>query len=117
MYKVEHEFSFDMQHNDNAVKFIGKLLFENKRLNELGSLHTDEDMDSFGVALNRAISIPEYWTLEIMAKTLYDNIKPIFVNLAGIKLSIEQAPYRTAEYNSADEFNIDEIVELPNIVG
>jgi hypothetical protein len=78
MYKVSHEFSFELSYNESLIKFIGKLIFENKDLNSDGSLHTEKDMENFGVVLNRSIALPEYWTLEMLTKTLYDNIKPIF---------------------------------------
>jgi hypothetical protein len=119
MFRVAHDFSFQMNHNGELVEFLGQLIFQGEELNEVGSLHTEEDMTGFGVALNQTIQLPEYWTLEMLTKNLFDNVKPIFNNLTAINLTMKNAQYRVAEYSirQPSYIDIDGVVELPELVG
>jgi len=119
MFRTSHEFTFEMNHNSQLIKFIGQLIFQGEELNEVGSLHTEDDMASFGVALNQVIALPEYWTLEMLAKSLFDSVKPIFSSLNSLNLTMEHAQYRVAEYSisKSNYIDIDGVVELPELIG
>lgn len=117
MYKVVHEFSFEMKNNGAFIKFIGQLILKNKQLNEIGSLYTDDDMEKFRVILNQAMPIPEYWSLEILANLFYHRAKSVFINLTAVNLSTADALYRVVQYSADDDITIDNIVELPDMVG
>ena len=109
-----------MTQDETVTKFLGQLIFQGKELNEVGSLHTEEDMSHFGVLLNQSLGLPVYWTLEILAKSLFDNVKPLFANLKAINLTVVGSEHRIAEYSIDEEPNNSDIidaVELPYTVG
>ncbi len=120
MYTVAHEFTFEINQDGRLLKFVGQLIFKNSKLNDIGSLNNDDDMDKFGVILNQQLHLPNYWTLEILAQTLFEKIRPIYSTLFALNIYLSSSPSRVAEYSLESNLNyngFEDILELENIIG
>ncbi len=112
MYKVAQEFTFTVIQNEYTYNFTGQLVFSSRSLNEIGTLHTEDELSNFGVLLNTSLAIPEYWTLELLAEHLFVYARPVFTNLQNVNLWLTDQPQRVAEYTGS-ELDIDgDILEL-----
>lgn len=114
MFKTSQEFKFSIKHEERTYDFAGQLVFVAKELNSIGTVHTEEELASFGVMLNESIAVPEYWTLELLAENLFNHARTAFSNLHAVTLYIEQNPQRVTEY-SKDVQQIGDIMELEEI--
>jgi len=118
MYRVSHEFTFEIRQESGTIKFLAQLIFEGKQLNSIGSLYTDEELAQFGAALNQSINVPEYWTLETLSEHMFRASKPIFQNLKSVNLTVENSQHKVAEYTMDDDYiDVSNLVELPEVVG
>src|SRR5574343_1413128 len=117
MFKVSQDFTFTVSQNDLLYDFTGQLVFANELLNSTGTLHTEDELTSFGALLNDSLEIPDIWTLELLAQHLFIHARPVFNNLTSINLWMTNQPQRVAEYSSSEEYtNIDgSILELEEI--
>ncbi len=106
MFKVSHEFTFSLNTDGKLNKFIGQLVFEGVELNEFGTLHTDDEITRFGKEINSAVELPEFWTVEILTRTLFFKFKPMFTNLKNINLFAEAIPQRVVEYGEEYMYSI-----------
>lgn len=112
MFKTSQEFTFVINQDEHVYNFTGQLVFTGKEVNSIGTLHTEEELSSFGALLNGSLSIPEYWTLELLAQHLYSYARPVFPNLESVNLYITEQPQRIAEYKR-DHTEVDgEVLEL-----
>lgn len=119
MYKTSQEFTFTINQDDTDFNFTGQLVFEGKEINDIGTLHTEEELSSFGTILNESLRVPEYWTLETLAKYLYDYARPVFKNLHAVTLYLTAHPQRVTEYRNdtvVEDYYNGDILELENIV-
>jgi hypothetical protein len=114
MYKVAQEFTFTVIQNEYTYNFTGQLVFSSRSLNEIGTLHTEDELSNFGVLLNTSLAIPEYWTLELLAQHLFIHARPVFQNLDAVNLWLTDQPQRVAEFNGVGyDFAVDgDILEL-----
>lgn len=117
MFRLAHEFTFLVEHQTTAINsscpqevhehhFTGQLIFESSILTQYGTLHTENDLLRFGDVLNSIVILPEQWSLELIAKDLYNHAKVLFPDLQAINLFMTNRPYRVAEYNSTGEKDI-----------
>lgn len=115
MYKASQEFSFTLRQDENDTRIIGQLIFSSKSINAVGTLYTDEELQSFNDMLNSNFPIPQYWTLETLAKYLFESCRGLFTNLSAVNLYIEDMPERVVEfskdYNTTDYID-SEVTEL-----
>lgn len=117
MFKTSQEFTFSISQNDYVYEFTGQLVFKSKDLNSIGTLHTEEELSSFGDLLNGSLSIPEYWTLELLSEHLFNNARPVFQNLSSVNLYLTEQPQRVSEYTKeAYEVMGNDILELEGVV-
>lgn len=100
MFKTVQEFTFSINHSNTPYNFTGRLVFEESQLNNIGTLHTEEELSAFGTLLNQAIPIPEYWTLELLAELLFRHARPVFRNLKAVSLNLTESPQRVSEYKN-----------------
>lgn len=114
MYKTVQEFSFTIKQNEKEYNFIGQLIFKSSNLNVVGTLHTDYEIEVFNGLLNASPPVPDYWTLELVAKHIFDSSKHIFSNLYGVAIFNVEAPQRVSEYTNELD-NLNDILELNEI--
>lgn len=109
MFKTSQEFTFSVGQEESQYKFTGKLVFESSTLNMIGTLHTEEELSTFGALLNESLSIPDYWTLEILAELLFNYARPVFPNLKAVVVRMTEQPQRVSEYRNDAwvDFNTD----------
>ena len=114
MFKVSQEFTFVINQNEYLYNFTGQLVFSAKEVNSIGTLHTEEELESFGTLLNGSLAIPEYWTLELLAQHLFIHARPVFPNLEAVNLWLTDQPQRVAEFSgTGHDFAVDgDILEL-----
>lgn len=98
MFKTSQNFTFTISQNDHKYDFTGQLVFKSKVINSIGTLHTEEELSSFGILLNESLPIPEYWTLELLAQHIFNYARSVFSNLFSVNLYLTQSPQRIAEY-------------------
>ncbi len=112
MYKLTHQFTFQAVHTSSIVPitamctneahmhhFTGSLIFTNKMLNQFGTLHTENELRRFADVLNSLTNLPESWSLELIAKELYNHGVSMFPDLKSIVIYMTDAPFRTAEFS------------------
>ena len=117
MFKTTQEFTFSVGQQDTVYDFTGLLVFESKEMNSIGTLHTEDELLSFGALLKDNLSVPEYWTLELLAQHLFIHTRPVFKNLVAVALNLTGQPQRVSEYREELTVNteINDILELEAI--
>ncbi len=100
MFKTSQEFTFSIGQGNSQCNFTGKLVFESDSINMIGTLHTEEELSTFGALLNESLSIPDYWTLEILAELLFNYARPVFSNLKTVVVLVTEQPQRVSEYRN-----------------
>lgn len=123
MYRLSHEFAFQAMHVASPTSatnlcpadrhlhhFTGQLIFKGHQLNSYGTLHTENDLRRFADVLNSLTNLPELWTLELVAKELYNYAVGMFPDLQTLSLYQTNAPYRMAEYTADEEVMQDNSV-------
>lgn len=115
MYKLAQEFTFQAAHTTLTVatsfcpkeehlhQFTGQLVFKNALVNQYGTLHTENDLKRFSDVLNSLILLPEFWSLELIAKELYNHGVSLFPDLNSVVLYLTEMPFRVVEYMGTDE--------------
>jgi len=112
VFKLAHEFTFQAVHTvppqhetiscpakAHIHAFTGQLIFKGTVLNEYGTLCSESDLQQFGNTLNEMNNLADSWSLELIAKELYNNAVTLFPNLNGVLLYMTDAPFRMAEYS------------------
>ena len=111
MFKLAHEFTFQAVHTvqpqfvtkscpaeTHAHSFTGQLVFKGTDVGQFGTLCTEEELQKYSEILNSMNKLADIWSLELIAKELYNYGVALFPNLYGIVLYLTDAPFRVAEY-------------------
>ena len=107
MYRLSHEFTFTIKQDEQTYNFVGHLRLESRSLPEIGTLISTKEVEKFNTFLNSGLSIPQYWTLEIMAEYLYSQSSTILPNLSAVSIFIESNPAAIGEYSADSVQDID----------
>lgn len=115
MFKTSHEFKFSVQKDDTTQEFTGQLVFTGSSVNSIGTLHTEEELLTFGALLNESLPVPEYWSLETLAEAIFTYARPVFTNLNSVTLFLSDEPQRVTEYSKPYADVDGEVFELGDI--